>query len=72
MRILTPATAQRFVTNNAITWTQCVIGKDPELMLRYRLRRAASVLIGPDGLILQSDLRGSAITDALAEALGAK
>ena len=40
--------------------------------MRYRLRRPTSMLIGPEGLIPQSDLRGPAITDALAEALGAK
>jgi hypothetical protein len=40
--------------------------------MRYRLRRPTSVWIGPDGLILQSDLRGPAIAEALQETLGAK
>lgn len=66
------ATAQKFVTDHGLTWTQCTIGKGTDLSMRYRLRRPTSVLIGPDGLILQPDLRGPAITDALQEALGAK
>lgn len=66
------AQVREFATDHKISWTQCAIGKDIDLPMRYRLRRLSSVLIGPDGLILQSDLRGSAVTDALQEALGAK
>lgn len=64
------AAARRFVTDHGLTWTQCTIGTD--LPMRYRLRRPTSVLIGPDGLILQPELRGPAIADALEETLGAK
>jgi peroxiredoxin len=66
------STVRKFVTDHGLTWTQCTIGKGTDLPMRYRLRRPTSVLIGPDGLILQPDLRGPAITDALQEALGAK
>jgi hypothetical protein len=64
------AAARKFVTDDGLTWTQCTIGTD--LPMRYRLRRPTSLLIGPEGVILQPDLRGAAIADALQEALGAK
>jgi peroxiredoxin len=67
-----PATARRFVTDNGVTWTQCTIGKESDLPMRYRLRRPTAMLIGPDGLILQRDLRGPAIADALQETLSGK
>jgi len=51
---------------------QSTIGKENDLPMRYGLRRLASVLIGPDGLILQSDLRGPAIADPLQEVIGGK
>ena len=60
------------MTDNGLSWTQCTIGKGTDLPMRYRLRRPTSLLIGPDGLILQPDLRGQDITNALQEALGTK
>jgi peroxiredoxin len=66
------ATAQRYVTEHGLSWTQCTIGKEMDLPMRYRLRRPTSVLIGPDGLIVQPDLRGPDIAGALQEALGGK
>jgi RNA polymerase sigma factor (sigma-70 family) len=66
------ATVRKFVTDHGLTWTQCTIGKGTDLPMRYRLRRPTSVLIGPDGLILQPDLHGPTITDALQDVLGVK
>jgi RNA polymerase sigma factor (sigma-70 family) len=68
----TLAAARQYATNNGLTWTQCFLGKTSDMPMRYRLRRPTSVLIGPDGLILHSDLRGPAIATALEDALGAK
>jgi RNA polymerase sigma factor (sigma-70 family) len=64
--------ARKFATDHGLGWIQCTIGKETDLPMRYRLRRPASVFIGPDGLILDSDLRGQAIADAVNEALAAK
>jgi peroxiredoxin len=64
--------ARKFVMDHGLSWTQCTIGKATDLPMRYRLRRPTSVLIGPDGLILHPDLRGAAVTDALADVLGTK
>jgi hypothetical protein len=66
------AAAQKYVSVHGLSWTQCTIGKTTDLPMRYRLRRPMSILIGPDGQIVQSDLRGPAISDALGEVLGAK
>jgi RNA polymerase sigma factor (sigma-70 family) len=66
------AEAKKFVSDNGVTWTQCAVGKSLELAMRYRLRRATSVLVGPDGLILEPELRGAALTDVLQATLGSK
>jgi hypothetical protein len=60
------------VTDNGVTWTQCTIGKESDLPMSYRLRRPMTMLIGPDAVILEPDLRGPAIADALQETLGGK
>ena len=66
------ATAQKCAADHGVSWAQCAVGTTTDLPSRYRLRRPTSMLIGPDGRILEPDLRGPAITDALADALRAK
>jgi peroxiredoxin len=78
----TLAAAQQYATDNKLTWVQCYLGERSELPMRYRLRGVAStttwlsgpksVLIGPDGLIIRPDVRGSGIAIALEKVFGTR
>jgi peroxiredoxin len=78
----TPAAAQKYVTNNQLTWVQGYLGERSDLPLKYGLRALAStatwnvgpksVLIGPDGRIIRPDVRGTGIALALEEAFGTR
>jgi peroxiredoxin len=78
----TPAAAQKYATDNALTWVQGYLGERSDVPLRYGLRALAStttwsagpksVLIGPDGLIIRPDVRGTGIAFALEEAFGTR
>jgi peroxiredoxin len=78
----TLAAAQRYATDNKLTWVQCYLGERSDVPMRYRLRAVAStttwmsgpksMLIGPDGLMLRAEVRGPRIATALEEVLGTK
>jgi len=78
----TLAAAQQSATDNKLSWVQCYLGERSDVPMRYRLPRVRSrtgwnsgpktMLIGPDGLMIRSDLRGAAIATALEEVLGAR
>src|SRR6185503_3993217 len=78
----TPATAQKYATENQLTWVQGYLGERSEVPMRYGLRALAStttwsagpqsVLIGPDGRIIRPDARGSGLAFALEEAFGTR
>ena len=78
----TLAAAQRYATDQKFTWVQCHLGESSDVPIKYRLRALAStltwaagptsMLIGPDGLMIRSGVRGQGITTALEEALGAR
>jgi RNA polymerase sigma factor (sigma-70 family) len=77
-----PAAAQKYATDNQLTWVQGYLGERSDVPLRYGLRALAStitwlsgpksVLIGPDGLIIRPDVRGTGIAFALEEAFGTR
>ncbi|HUR46330.1 MAG TPA: sigma-70 family RNA polymerase sigma factor [Candidatus Saccharimonadales bacterium] len=64
--------AQKFANAYQLTWTQCFVGSKSDLPARYRLRRPNAVLIGPEGLIINTDLTGPGIGIALQETLAPK
>ena len=78
----TPAAAQKYATDNELTWVQGYPGERSDVPMRYGLRALAStttwlsgpksVLIGPDGLIIRPDVRGTGIALALEEAFGTR
>jgi peroxiredoxin len=78
----TLATAQKSATDNKLSWVQCYLDAHSDIPMRYRLPRVKSttgwnsgpktMLIGPDGLMIRSDLRGPAIAIALEEVLGTR
>lgn len=78
----TPAAAQKYATDNALTWVQCHLGEGSDLLMKYHLRSVAStltwasgptsMLIGPDGLIIRSGMRGMGIATALEEVFGTR
>jgi peroxiredoxin len=78
----TLAAAQKYANNNKLSWVQCYLGERSDVPMRYRLPRVKSatgwnpgpktMLIGPDGLMIRSNLRGAAIATALEEALGTR
>jgi RNA polymerase sigma factor (sigma-70 family) len=78
----TPAAAQKYAADNQLTWVQGYLGEHSDIPLRYGLRALAStatwnvgpksVLIGPDGLVIRPDVRGTGITLALEEAFGTR
>jgi RNA polymerase sigma factor (sigma-70 family) len=78
----TLAAAQRYATDNKLTWVQCYLGERSEVLIRYRLRDLAStltwesgpktVLIGPDGRIIRPTVSGAGIPTALEEVLGTR
>ena len=65
-------TAQRYAADQGFTWTQGFLGGRPDVFARYRLRGPTSILIGPEGLIVNSNLRGPAIESALEDVLATK
>jgi RNA polymerase sigma factor (sigma-70 family) len=78
----TLAAAQKSATDNKLSWAQCYLGERSDVPMRYRLPRVKSaigwnsgpktMLIGPDGRMIRSDLRGAAIATALEEVLGTR
>ena len=78
----TPATAQKYATDNQLNWVQGYLGESSDIPLRYGLRALTStatwnvgpksVLIGPDGRIIRPDVRGTGIALALEEAFGTR
>lgn len=78
----TPAAAQKYATDNQLTWVQGYLGERSDVPMTYGLRALAStttwsagpksVLIGPDGLIIRPDVRGTGIAFALEEAFGTR
>ena len=78
----TPAAAQKYVADNQLNWVQGYLGERSDIPLKYGLRALAStatwsagpksVLIGPDGLIIRPDVRGTGIALALEEAFGTR
>jgi RNA polymerase sigma factor (sigma-70 family) len=62
--------AKQFSTDNKLTWTQCYLGEQSDLYMRYR--RPGSMLIGPDGLMIRADMHGPGIATAVKEVLGTK
>jgi RNA polymerase sigma factor (sigma-70 family) len=64
--------AQQYMTDNKLSWAQCYLGETSDVPMRYRLRRATALLIGPDGVILQAQLSGPGIAAALEDVLGTK
>ena len=78
----TLAAARKYATDNKLTWVQCYLGEHSDVPMRYRLRGVAStttwmsgpqsMLIGPDGRMVRSDLRGTGIATALEEVLDTK
>ena len=65
-------TLRNMVEKQQLSWVHCVISKNSTLPARYRLRAPTTMLIGPDGKIVQPDLRGSQIEETLQEVLGKK
>jgi len=78
----TLAAAQRYATDNKLTWVQCYLGERSDVPMRYHLLGVASaqtwdsgpksMLIGPDGLMIRSDVRGPKIATALEAALSTR
>ena len=78
----TLAAAQKYATDNQLNWVQGYLGERSDIPLRYGLRALAStatwsagpksVLVGPDGLIIRPDVRGSGLAFALEEAFGTR
>jgi len=64
-----PAAAQQYAADNGLTWTNYFLGRLSDVPMRFRLRRPTTMLVGPDGLILRSQLSGPGIASALEEAL---
>ena len=64
--------ARAYADKHQFTWTHGYAGPKSNLTMRYRLRGPTSILIGPDGRILQPDLHGPEIADALQDALRSK
>jgi len=67
-----PLDAHKFVTDNKLTWTQCFLGRASNIPPKYRLRGPTTLLIGPDGLVVNPDLPGPEIAAALLDVLGKK
>jgi len=61
-----------FMKANEITWTQCIVTRASDIQNRFRLRGPTTLLIGPDGRILQANLHGVEITEGLKESLSGK
>ena len=67
----TPADASSFVKSQKMAWNQVCLGADSPIASAYNATSIpATFLIGPDGKILATDLRGEKIKAAVAEALG--
>ncbi len=64
--------ARKYAADNKLNWTQCHLEKQSNVPARYRLRRPATILIGPDGRIIRSDVPGPEIATALQDAVGGK
>ena len=64
--------ARAYADKHQFTWTHGYPGPKSNLTMRYRIRGPTSILIGPDGRILQPGLHGPEIADALRDALESK
>jgi peroxiredoxin len=70
-----PDAPRRYVAEQSLGWIQGLLGdwQEAKLPSQYGVQGIPSILlIDPDGRILAPDLRGPAIKEAVAEALGAK
>jgi peroxiredoxin len=61
----TPVTAAMSVSTHALSWPQCFVGKQSDMVNKYRLRQPTVLLIGEDGRILQPQLAGDEIATTL-------
>jgi hypothetical protein len=69
----TPADASTFVKSQKMAWQQGWIGAESPIATAYNATAiSATFLIGPDGRIIATDLRGEKIKAAVAEALGSR
>jgi RNA polymerase sigma factor (sigma-70 family) len=67
----TPAEARSFVKSQKLTWPQCHVGPESPVVASYNATAIpATFLIGPDGRILATDLRGEKMKTTIAQALG--
>jgi thiol-disulfide isomerase/thioredoxin len=68
-----PADAMSYVKAQTLTWRQGHIGGESPVASAYGATAIpATFLIGPDGKILATNLRGAAIQRAIARALGSR
>ena len=68
-----PADARSIVKSQAMTWHQGLVGPDSSIVASYNATAIpATFLVGPDGRILATDLRGEKIKTAIIEALGSR
>jgi thiol-disulfide isomerase/thioredoxin len=70
-----PAVAKKFAMRNGLAWTDATLGDwDRDKVTKtYEIDGIPSIwLIGPDGKIIASNLRGPAIKEVVTEALSAK
>ena len=69
----TPADASSFVKSQKMAWHQGWIGPESPIATAYNATAIpATFLIGPDGGIVATDLRGEKLKAAVAEALGSR
>jgi hypothetical protein len=69
----TPGVALEYVTKNKMPWDQAWLGGDggTEVCERYPGNGIPSIwLIGPDGVVIATGLRGNRIKSAVAGAMG--
>jgi hypothetical protein len=64
-----PDAATAFAKEQKMEWMQGFAGAGSNLMQQYHVAVGAAVLIGPDGKIVNGNLSGLAIDDALDKAL---
>ena len=66
----TPSDAATFVKSRKLKWHQAHIGPDSSIVTDYDATAIpATFLVGPDGKIVATDLRGEAIVKAVGSAL---
>ncbi len=69
----TPADASTLVKSQKMAWHQGWIGPESQIATAYNATAIpATFLIGPDGRIVATDLRGEKLKAAVAEALGSR